>query len=380
MTGLDRKQGRLLLVDGLRGIAAMMVVVQHLHEAVSDVSGDWIWPELKRLFGMGFLGVDLFFVISGFVISYSVRNYEHSPAFLLRFGLRRSVRLDPPYWATIAMELLAIKAGLLLFPALNTDVPSIQKVIANVFYVQNLLGYGDVVPIFWTLCYEVQFYLVLVGTLVLARAARKLWGGAAASTLMFAVAVSAFSASVLIFFGPLRVPDGVFLDRWFQFFLGVLAMKCVAIGRVTPAFAAAWMLVILGASLSDGHSEIGYTTALVSLLLVTAGLMGKMGVWLSGQTIQFLGKISYSLYLLHSLVGWRLIKLLAIWNGSPLTPMRAWVVFALGCLASILSAWVMHRMLEGPALRLCHRISLDKPLGLKDRARIALSQWRDRSS
>jgi exopolysaccharide production protein ExoZ len=66
----------------------MLVVLYHFRGAVGQTANEWIWPEIATLLGYGYLGVDIFFVISGFVISYSVRNSEHTLGFLFRFGIR----------------------------------------------------------------------------------------------------------------------------------------------------------------------------------------------------------------------------------------------------------------------------------------------------
>ncbi len=89
------KKQRFLFVDGLRGVAALAVVLFHFRGAVNETAGDWIWPVFEKLFSYGYLGVDIFFVISGLVIPLSVRNAKHTPGFLLRFAVRRSIRLDP---------------------------------------------------------------------------------------------------------------------------------------------------------------------------------------------------------------------------------------------------------------------------------------------
>ena len=84
--GILPASGRLALIDGLRGIAAMLVVLFHFCAVahLADV------PVLGWLFAHGNFGVEVFFVISGFVIAYSVRNAQHTLPFLGRFALRRS--------------------------------------------------------------------------------------------------------------------------------------------------------------------------------------------------------------------------------------------------------------------------------------------------
>lgn len=354
---------RFLFIDGLRGLAAMMVVVYHFRITVSEVSQPWIWTWLSDVIRRGYLGVDVFFVISGFVISYSVRNYQHTVGFLLRFGIRRSIRLDPPYWATIVLQLIAIKLGWLLFPALmNGEFPSWPKVAAHFAYLQDLLGYGNIVGIFWTLCYEVQFYIVFVGALVVAERLCP-FPGAARKAMFYGIGLVTFVWSLLIFFGPLSNPlPGLFLDRWYQFFLGVLAMQSVTSRRVQPEFVAATLLVLIGSATNVNFAAHGVMACAVAVLVVVAGLRGKMHVWLASRFMLFLGLISYSLYLIHTVVGERFIKLLRVVVGQDLSPGLAWAALIVTCLVSILCAWTMYKLIEAPALRLCHRIRLDRPL------------------
>lgn len=358
------KRQRFLFVDGLRGIAAMMVVLFHFTGAVSEVSSEWVYPVIELILSYGYLGVDIFFVISGFVISYSVSNADYTPAFLLRFGIRRSIRLDPPYWITIILELILIKVGLSLFENVDTPFPETGKIVAHFFYMQQLLGYGDIIPLFWSLCYEVQFYLVYVGSLVLAQFVMIKIGAKASRLFLITIGTVAFLWSVLIYFGPMEDPiQGLFILRWYQFFMGVLVMQCCRKGKVTITYLSAAMLVISGSLI---HPEIGadngLTTVLAASVLVIAARRKTMTEWLSGPVALFMGRISYSLYLIHTVVGWRLIKLIRELYGTDFSPLQAWIVLLLGVVASIFSAWIMYRIIEAPSLRVCHQIRMDQPL------------------
>ena len=355
---MDKKAGRLQFVDGLRGVAAMMVVIYHFRGAISDISPSWIWPWFDEILGFGFLGVDVFFVISGFVIWSSVRNYIHTPAFFARFALRRSIRLDPPYWVTLALQLAAIVFVHKWFPAIDTPFPSVPKIASLFVYLQDLLGYGDICIVFWTLCYEVQFYVAFVGALVLAQALGENFGRTCKRIFVVGLGTIAFGWSTLIFFSPLQSLDGLFLERWFQFFLGALAMESVARERVTLPFIACWMTLLVCSALGTEHLPIGLATLFASGILVLAGTSGNMQKWLSARPFQFLGRISYSLYLLHSVIGWRFIKSLRVLNGSELSSSEAWAALFLGCSVTVLSAWAMYLAIERPSLSLCHRVSL----------------------
>ena len=80
---------RLQLVDGLRGIAASMVVLFHFWGNLPDASRDIVPGFLHWPFEHGNLGVDVFFVLSGFVIAHSIRNAVPSASYVARFALRR---------------------------------------------------------------------------------------------------------------------------------------------------------------------------------------------------------------------------------------------------------------------------------------------------
>jgi len=188
---------RFKTVDGLRGIAALAVVCYHLNGAILETYGKWLPGPAAWLLSHGYLGVDIFFVISGFVIAYSVRNAERSLGFLGRFAVRRSIRLDPPYWAAILVEIAVLWAGL-RWGLAEAPLPSVRQFLSHFLYLQNILGYGDIINIFWTLCFEIQFYLGLVLLLLVhrrielhfgARSARLLGGLVLAGLFLYSLAV-----------------------------------------------------------------------------------------------------------------------------------------------------------------------------------------------
>jgi peptidoglycan/LPS O-acetylase OafA/YrhL len=311
----------------------------------------------------GNLGVDVFFVISGFVIAHSVRKGERSWRYLGRFGLRRSIRLDPPLWMTIFVEVVLIRISLRLFPDLGTPLPNWSQVMANVTYSQHFLGIGDIVPVFWSLTYEVQFYIVLVGSLVLLHRVRRL----PSITLPLFVAVFGYSLGIWLGAFPSPVP-GLFIDRWFQFALGIAAWA-VFMRHISKAQFAALCVVTLGAIVA--MSPVAYRAHSAEVAVVSAGVLAlvsltnRLETMLSGTVIQFLGRISYSLYLIHLSVGWRFISVFRRKFGPELGPAMGSVAFLGGVLLSVLAAWLVYVTLEAPSMRLARRVRL--PLGVKSR-------------
>jgi peptidoglycan/LPS O-acetylase OafA/YrhL len=151
---------RVIELDGLRGIAALWVVFYHLWGAIQERNVDWVPGAISGFLHAGWLGVDIFFVLSGFVITHSVANIRVTPTFVPKFILRRSIRIDPPYWAAIGLAIAFMILKNTFFPAASVPLPSFMEIVAHIFYLQDLLGFGNISSVFWTLCLEFQFYLI----------------------------------------------------------------------------------------------------------------------------------------------------------------------------------------------------------------------------
>jgi peptidoglycan/LPS O-acetylase OafA/YrhL len=145
------RHGRLAHIDALRGIAAFLVVVQHGCKPIAQrmpasplhdlLAGQW--------FDLGRLGVILFFLISGFVIPFSLR--EGQP--LSRFAITRFFRLFPAFWLSIAVTVLALGF------AQGASFPATQ-ILANITMVPVLFHQTYVSGVYWTLFIELVFYAI----------------------------------------------------------------------------------------------------------------------------------------------------------------------------------------------------------------------------
>jgi len=327
------KKERLLFVDGLRGVAACMVMLYHLGNRTG------LHPASRY----GYLGVGIFFVLSGFVIAGTLVDRDIDGALFARFMARRFVRLDIPYWANIVVTILL---GAVLY-RIGGQVHhySAGQIAASMFYAQGFLGMREINAVYWTLCLEVQFYLALIGVLWLGRLVRS-----GPSLILFQLAmIGSILASVLVNAGFLHGPRGTMFSFWWAFALGAMICWWRA-GRVGNRTLAAALIVVMLFPLS-GLEPWRITSALTAAALIAATLSNSMGSWLSGRVAQFLGRISYSLYLFHALVGWEVQTLALRYVGQ-------YEALAVGIGASIISAWVVYRLIERPAIALSHHIRL----------------------
>lgn len=344
---------RFRTIDGLRGIAALAVVLYHLAGAVTDAGAQaWLPASAHWVIARGFLGVDVFFVLSGFVIAYSTRNATDRFSYLGRFALRRSIRLDPPYWLTILLELAVVTLTVRFFPGFDPAWPSGAQLGAHLLYAQNVLGYGDILPIFWTLCYEIQFYVGFVLLLILWKrfGGRQVTGAAAGLGVLFALSLFIRYADLTL------VIPGLALERWFQFFLGVLAWWVVD-GKIRlPLLIAAALLTAI-AALGTDHGIEQLTAPVTACFIAVTGLLNGLGSVLANRPLQFLGKISYSLYLTHLIAGSRFVAL-----GGAMLPLMtrplAWVLYLAGIGVSIVAAAMLWYVVERPTMQFSKRIQL----------------------
>lgn len=329
-------------MDALRGLAALWVVLFHAFSAQHMAHLEPMLPNgLTQLMRAGYLGVAVFFVLSGFVIAHSVGRHRVDAPYIGWFALRRSVRLDVPYWASIVVII-----------GLRPDMPSAPTMLAHMFYVQDLLHIEPLSSIYWTLCLEMQLYVVFILLLGIAGRVPRRGGNRRALLVVFslaAVVAAAWPLGLVPEGAPLA---GLFLPRWYAFLVGVFA--CWA---VDGTLSRSTFYVYAGALLA-GAIRFHNIDALVSIptaaLLLEVGRAGKLLHWLSWRPLQFLGKISYSLYLMHGPIAVVTLR----YTLYRLTPRTAawelfWLVVLLGVTTS--GAWLFWRLVEKPCMTLSQR-------------------------
>lgn len=314
-------------IDGLRAFAVLSVVLFHLG--------------FERLEG-GFLGVDIFFVISGYLISSIIEPKISIGSFSFRtFYLKRIRRLIPPSLVTIIATFVA--SAFILQP--NDMIGFSRSAIAATFSVSNILffteaGYWDVVselkPLLhtWSLGVEEQFYLfwpllIYMLSLWLGRGSRSInWVIVFGLISVAGLAVSHYmlqwQAAAAFYLLPARVFEfsiGAFFafvgrsQKWQAFSGGVLSMF---LGVVGLAGLCAFIMVYDGATLFPGLNGLlpCLLTGFVLLAGAEAGQRRGVVALLSMSPVVWLGKISYSLYLVH----WPVVSLMRYKVGLNLSP------------------------------------------------------------
>jgi peptidoglycan/LPS O-acetylase OafA/YrhL len=345
---------RFAFVDALRGFAALSVVLYHAYEG-GHITGllahlpAWVTHLLKQ----GGIGVAVFFVLSGFVISHSVAGSRVTLPFVGRFMLRRSLRLEPPYWLAIALAICFALLSARALPGKDLPAYSAGQIAAHIFYLQEMLGYPEINVIFWTLCQEVQFYLVYVLLLALSRndPAQPMQGRATALTFAVAALISLLWPIGIFTEGPWR---GSFLPLWHGFLLGSGAYWAWRHPATAPYYLVyGAILLVAGVSRSDNFTTV---CALTSFALWVAAISGRIYSACSWRWIQMLGAISYSLYLTHNPITGAAFRVGYMVTGrSPILEAIWWLLATCACLVF---AWGVWWLVERPSIRLARLVRL----------------------
>ena len=301
-------KGRLTVIDALRGVAAGCVILPHFVGFFSSlaVSGHRLGSVMLVLGDYGHYGVDIFFVVSGFVIAFTTQERPLTWHGVPNFMLRRLTRLAPPYWASILLVLavLCLQAVLGSSPhrlesALSLLAAKAPAVVVHLFYLQDLLGLANLNAVYWTLCIEVQFYLAFaLGVVVWRQEGRKKHLFFLPGTVILFLS---WLVSVLLWLRGWKGIPGTFLPFWHEFALGILACRLVG-GRPRASWEEAVTVGMLGLGIAAGvmlHRP-GLLVALLTFGVIWFfGGQRRLQTALNWPSLQFLGRISYSLYLVH---------------------------------------------------------------------------------
>lgn len=341
---------RFAFIDGLRGIAVVAVTLFHYYRGgpFYETLSQLLPKPLDIGLAHGWLGVEIFFVISGFVIAHSLREVQVNFRSIRHFMICRYLRLAPPYLVSIGLIVgLNYFSNFILADRL-APLFDWQTLIIHSFYLQNLLQTSEISPVFWTLCLEVYFYLVFICLLGFIQAIHRF------VTLQ---TINLYAATFLIL-SFISLASSVALrdlDRHSLFTNGYIFIAGILIywvmeRRIRYGWLWAFFSIVTGFALVRPEYLGIAATLIIGLLLWQASRSGNLHCWLAERWIQYFGKVSYSLYLLHTVVGSRVINL--GYRVSPDHPLLIAFWFILAFALSLVAAHGLYVLVEKPSIRL----------------------------
>ena len=330
-----------------RGIAALAVLLLHAEGMLLPATN--LHPAgFGGVFSYGFLGVDFFFALSGFIIYYTHQRDINMPSRIKNYLVRRYFRIMPAYWSVLALMLA-------LLPFQKTW----PQISANWFFSQiTLIGYNIWVSQAWTLQHEFIFYGVFALSIVNKRVGLVV--------LYFWTTVC-----VLINWNSVEVTRNNALDIIFHpynvmFVFGMITAHLYRIGgKAWLWWTIVAVLMTLGLSLNmvmtndslKSHTFIRYVTsaAIANLSLIVLLWYGLLQYNVP-RVFVWLGKISYSVYIAHGIILMMTVGLLERMGLDKVFP-RA-LIFACGLLGCLAVASLIQKLVEQPGIELGKRFSL----------------------
>ncbi|MBC5992772.1 acyltransferase family protein [Pontibacter cellulosilyticus] len=277
---------RIKELDALRGLAAFAVFLFHF-----------------QLFDYGYLGVHLFFIISGFVIFLTAKSVKNPSDFVIA----RFSRLYPTYWVCLFLTFAVLYVG-------RGDV-TFKQLAYNLTMFQAFLGEKNVDGAYWSLTEELVFYVIVFAALMLGMIHRvKLWAG----------------GMLLLGLGGLFLnPESSGLQnnieavvKYFNLFVAGIIFYHIYLDQKIKLTHAAGLVLCLGIALMYGYgSYLPYFNHSIEIAVIcsffalfTLLVLGKLAFLQKYKWMLFMGEISYPFYLLHQEIGLTFRRLFATEN------------------------------------------------------------------
>ena len=319
------------IIETIRGLAALAVCLFHFSLCKISFKGS---PQyFFKAASYGWLGVEAFFVVSGFIIPYSLAKAYYRLAQFFRFFAKRCIRIEPAYLISIVF-VIGLRYLVEMVPGFK-GAPvqlSTRNVLLHIGYLPEHFGYKWLLPVYWSLEAEFYYYILIGLCFVF------IWKNNVNLLIGILLALTAG------FFIPLSV----FIFMPF-FIMGIITCAKKT-GKINDYIFYTVMAAAFIGCLFNGQGYIPATIGLIAGLLIA---------YVEFKTVvtDFLGKISFSLYLMHVPVGGKVLNYLGRYTNNE---WQVWGSLVLALAITIAASWIFYKLVEYPSQMLSKRISYNR--------------------
>jgi len=346
----------LVNLNTLRAVAALAVVYSH----ITSEAG------LNLRLSIGTRGVDIFFVISGFIIAYiGSRNAD-------RFFVRRLIRIVPFYWAaTLALFSVALVAPNLL----RSTQPDVAQLLSSLFFIPRQTSYAGMYPTMvlgWSLNYEMYFYVVFSLSLLISRRLAPVLSCVVIAVILELVSASGTQNPSIQFYARPLVFEFVFGIVTFYLLYAVerhrAALQAITGGKITLLLALVVALVaIFFIEAQQGFGLARQISAGIPafFIVLCAILLERIyRLTINSRILFLLGEASYILYLIHPYIVFGMLRTVLRGQHAGM-PTTIAIIVALMTVSSAI-AIAIHLYFEKPVMRYLRRMILGDGLPRAD--------------
>ncbi len=321
------KKQDLKQVHLLRAVAALAVTVFHLYCGNPNLFTQT--TAIKKEVSYGYLGVELFFLLSGFIICYALPQTYNLKTDLKTFLLKRITRIEPPYIISIVL-LVIINEVATLYSGVRFDF-SLKEFALHLGYLDNF-GFGTYYNVvYWTLGIEFQFYLLIA--------------------FIFPFLINKSVVSVFLVLSALLALSLVHLKNMAIIFT-YLPVFCAGFLVFLYRYHKSIDLRVYVAMTALSLALVWYNLDVAALNTTITGILILFFFNYSNRVINYFSKISYSLYLTHVFIGGKVVNLgLRFVN----TNLQRYALFFIALGISVLSAHLFYLLIEKPSLKFSKR-------------------------
>ncbi|WP_432134640.1 MULTISPECIES: acyltransferase family protein [unclassified Streptomyces] len=355
-----RRESRLRALDGLRLVAALMVCLYHYTGRGGEISDSWHqspavkFPTLSQFTTYGPLGVQFFFVISGFVICMSSWGRSMGDFFRSRVS-----RLYPAYWAALVLVTVAC----VVLPVVQKPLRS-DELLVNLTMLQQPMGVPRVLGVDWTLWVEARFYVLFALFVV--------WRGVTyRRVVLFCCLWTVAGLFASVADHPLA--EELAMPAYAPYFVGGLALylihRCgsdpLLWGIVAVSYLLGQRYAVRGLWHPGAHGDFHRSPYVVQLIVLAAfAAVAAVALGWTGRAnwrwLTVAGALTYPFYLIHEHLGWFFVRVLHRRLG-----LDAYPTLAVTVLSMLAIAWLLYRFVEkpfGPRLRRALAVRRDTEL------------------
>ena len=299
-----KSTNRIYQIDLFRFLAALFVVFFHyfFRGYSADKMSNLNFSEIGNFFKYGYLGVDIFFIISGFVISLSIRDRS-----LINFFISRISRLYPIYWISVLFTFIVI-----IFFGAPRYVADTKQFIANLTMFQNYMGIESMDAVYWTLYIEMKFYIFVIGSYLILNKFKEI----KLDYLIYSWLSLSLIYPFLDKISFINIADHFFFFNWSSYFISGIIFYQIYKSKLNSKYAIllsiSFLLSLYHAISRIKESVLHYNTEfspyVISVIIVLFYLLMLAVSCKKLNNINYpgltkIGILTYPLYLIHENIG-----------------------------------------------------------------------------